>query len=215
MLRHVEPEASRVVMVPSGITFLRLHDVIQFVMGWQDYHLHEFSFEGMKETFTNSDEQVDEYRYYRDNPVAEEPEHQRWVDIGLQHPCRLTSKVKIDKYLQKYGRALYTYDFGDGWEHDVIVEAVIEDFTEPHPVCLEWKGLCPPEDVGGPPGYEDFLSAWKRPSNLERRELVSWGKGQGYTGKAIDLDELNFLLSLGLVLKRPRRPKVTEVGEEG
>lgn len=204
VLRHVKPNVYRVVMVPAGITFIRLHDVIQFAMGWQDYHLHEFSFEGYRETFTCCEEQVDEYKYFLANPRVEDPEQQKWIDRILERPCRLSSKVKIDRYLEKYGRALYTYDFGDNWEHDVILENIVEDYPHPYPQCLEWAGACPPEDVGGPGGYAEFLKAWRKPTNKEKREFVEWGKSQGYK-EQIDLEKLNTLYAWSLVLKRPKR----------
>ena len=203
VLRHVKPETYRVVLVPAGITFMRLHDVIQFAMGWHDYHLHEFSFEGSRETFTNDEDRVEEYRHFLANPKAERPEHQKWIDRVLDRPCRLSSKVKIDRYLEKYGRALYTYDFGDDWEHDVILEEIVEDYPHPYPQCLEWAGACPPEDVGGPGGYEEFLKAWRKPTNKEKRELVEWGKSQRYK-EHVDLKSLNTFYELALVLKRPK-----------
>ncbi len=213
VLRGVEPEVSRVFMLPAGITFLRLHEVVQMGMGWQNYHLHEFTFEGLHDAFTDSEEQVEAYQYYRANPVAENPEHQRWVDRELQHPCRLSSKVKIDKYFETYCQALYVYDFGDFWEHDVVLEETVYDYPYPYPQCLELQGPCPPEDVGGALGYEDFLKAWKRPSNRDKRELVEWGKGQGYTGETVDLETLNHELSVAMVLKRSSK-KAVSVSEE-
>lgn len=209
VLRHVKPEVYRVVMVPAGITFLRLHDVIQFAMGWQDYHLYMFSFEGEKEAFTNSEELVDEYKFYLENPKAENPEHQLWIDLILKRPFRLSSKVKIDKYMEKHGRAVYTYDFGDNWEHDIILEEVVDDYPFGYPQCIDWSGACPPEDVGGPGGYVEFLKAWRKPTNKEKRQLVEWGKSQGFK-EQLDLQQLNRLYAWSLVLKRPKRRNAEE-----
>lgn len=69
----------------------------------------------------------------------------------------------------------WDYDFGDGWEHDVIVEAIEPTRSDTtYPVCLKGKRACPPEDCGGPWGYQNLIDALRDPDHPEHDELVDW-----------------------------------------
>jgi hypothetical protein len=69
---------------------------------------------------------------------------------------------------------VYEYDFGDGWEHQVVVEEVLPAAGRSRPVCLTGRQACPPEDVGGPWGYADFLDAIADPTHERHDELLEW-----------------------------------------
>jgi hypothetical protein len=72
----------------------------------------------------------------------------------------------------------YLYDFGDGWEHRVSVEKILPaDAALKLPQCLDGANACPPEDVGGPPGYEDFLAAIHDPTHEEHAAMLEWCGG--------------------------------------
>ena len=74
----------------------------------------------------------------------------------------------------------YLYDFGDGWEHTIKVERIFEAASGvAYPVLIEAKGACPPEDVGGPPGYAEYLEAMADPGHERHDELVQW-RGQDF-----------------------------------
>ncbi|MHB8126562.1 MAG: plasmid pRiA4b ORF-3 family protein [Desulfitobacteriaceae bacterium] len=76
-------------------------------------------------------------------------------------------EVKLSAYIPKYSKIKYIYDFGDDWQHYIEVEKMIEDYPQNYPVCLDWEGNAPPEDVGGDSGYEEFLEAFHDPDHEE------------------------------------------------
>lgn len=117
----------------------RLHDVIQSSMGWSDSHLHRF-------------------RTGRDH---RSPSFVTNCDLDEGDEGLLEDDVRIDQLLDQKGDELwYEYDFGDGWDHRLVVEAVLGD--PPSTVrCTAGRMACPPEDCGGLGGYEE-LAAWVR-----------------------------------------------------
>jgi hypothetical protein len=85
---------------------------------------------------------------------------------------------------------VYEYDFGDGWEHDVVLEAIGEAVGEkPSVRVLAGKCACPPEDVGGIGGYYRFLEAIQNPKHPEHRDMLEWG-GR-FDPEAFEIDEIN------------------------
>jgi hypothetical protein len=164
------PAVWRRVLVPAGITFRTLHRVIQFAMGWQDCHLHEFSSDDDPTVYTDNSEAIAENQYYLKNP--EELQHEFMRSI-LQTPMKSSGSVKIDSILQRSGRLKYVYDLGDEWEHEVVLEDVV-DLANAFPVCIGAGEACPPEDVGGPSGYMDFLEAWHDPRHEDHKNSVMW-----------------------------------------
>jgi hypothetical protein len=142
----------RVVQVPGNVTLRQLHEILQLAMGWQNAHLHEFRIDGMGygEPSAEFDLEVNDDRRFRLSSVA--------PGAGA--------------------RFTYLYDFGDGWEHDVIVEKVISPESRlRYPLCVAGAGACPPEDVGGPWGYDEFLAAIRDPSHEQHDELLEWAGG--------------------------------------
>ena len=130
-VQDIEPEIWRRFVVPADITLDRLHDVVQIVMGWEDHHLHEFIVNGGK---------------YTENPET--------VEDGLEE-----GKVRLKDLIHKNGQKfVYHYDFGDDWFHDVVLEDCRYSNAELlSPVeCLDGERACPPEDIGGIPGYEEL-----------------------------------------------------------
>jgi hypothetical protein len=156
-LLGIRPQIWRRIEVPETYTFWDLHVAIQDAMGWLDYHLHQF------EIPKSETQQPD-----RIGIPDEEWEDDQELLAGWDTP--------IDSYFSlKNPIAVYTYDFGDGWEHEVRLEAIAE--REPrrkYPRCLEGARACPPEDVGGVYGYRDFLKAIKNPKHPEHQELLEW-----------------------------------------
>jgi hypothetical protein len=162
-LKDIRPPIWRRVIVPD-CTLPFLHDVIQFAMGWQDSHLHEFEFGGV---------------HYSDPETAAELE---WED---SEDVMLGALVPGEKF-----KFRYTYDFGDTWIHEVLVEKVID--PEPgreYPVCLAGKRACPPEDVGGPWSYPDFADAIVDPAHEEHARWSEW-IGE-FDPEAFSVDEVN------------------------
>ncbi|SCL32838.1 pRiA4b ORF-3-like protein [Micromonospora pallida] len=147
-LAGVRPPVWRRVLVPGGYTLDRVHRVVQYAMGWQDCHLHCFEIDGTQ--------------YGVPDP-----------DDGL--PLRDELDTRLDVVVGKSSRFRYTYDFGDWWEHDLVVEDVLTaDPDERYPTCLDGEGACPPEDVGGPSGHRVLLDALADPAHPEHDAMRDW-----------------------------------------
>lgn len=175
-LKEIEPEIWRLVAVPLGLNLKGLHDVIQAVFGWQDYHLFEF--------------QVGEKLYGLPDP----PE-----DYGrkVMHAKLVKLEALVGKGIRSFD---YVYDFGDDWEHRVQIEGIEPaDPALKYPRFISGARRGPPEDVGSVPGYYDFLEAVSNPRHREHRRLVEWYGGP-YDPDDIDLTALRF--RLGHIAKR-------------
>lgn len=199
-----KPLVWRRVIVPADVTFRRLHDVIQFSMGWMDYHLYEFDFPQEKLRITNDEESYAEYKFYSakykgKKLTATEDPHGIVARI-LETKIRQPQTIKIDKYLVEYRNIDYVYDFGDYWRHKIELEQTIDDYQFGYPTCLAGEGNCPPEDVGGLGGYEEFLEAWNNTKHPEHQEMVAWAEEQNY--REFDINWTNYLLKGCLKLKK-------------
>ena len=167
-LLEVEPSIWRRLLVRGSLTLAQLHEVIQAAMGWTNSHLHEFvvGAHSYSDPGFEIDEAKSEFRY---------------------RLARLTPRVR--------NTIAYHYDFGDGWEHQIRVENIIEDDKRypGTPVCLAGARNCPPEDCGGPGGYHNFLKAIGNKKRKEHRELLEW-VGGSFDPEYFDVDEVNKLL---------------------
>ncbi|HEX5543089.1 MAG TPA: plasmid pRiA4b ORF-3 family protein [Micromonospora sp.] len=147
-LSDVFPPVWRRLLVPGGYTLDRLHRVIQHAMGWRDCHLHSFDIGG--------------FQYGEPDPDG------KWA-------LRDELDTRLDRVTAKGSRFLYTYDFGDWWEHEVAVEDVFAAVPEErYPLCLDGAQACPPENVGGAFGYRTFLAALGDPAHPDHEQLRSW-----------------------------------------
>jgi len=159
-LLETDPPIWRRIQVPEYYTFYDLHVAIQNAMGWTDSHLHEF-------------EIADETRK-RGIRCIECPYCTEDIE---EEDFLLTTEVPLKDYLNKAGNGvLYRYDFGDSWEHDVLLEGIFK--REPnikYPRCLDGELACPAEDCGGIPGYYDCIEAVKKRDN--RNGLLTWLDG--------------------------------------
>jgi len=167
-LLEIEPKILRRVLVPGTITLAQLHEVIQIAMGWTNSHLHEFivGAHSYSDPEFEIDDAKSEYRY---------------------RLARLAPRVS--------NTIAYRYDLGDGWEHQIRVENIIEDDKRylGKPLCLEGKRNCPPEDCGGPWGYQTFLVAISNKNHKQHKELLNW-IGGSFDPEDFDLDVVNILL---------------------
>lgn len=169
-LAEVEPPIWRRILVPQHIPLPQLHRVLQTVMGWSDSHLHQFL--------------VGEVRFGKPDDEFEPP------------PIDYRS-IQLNQIAPRPGTTCaYEYDFGDGWEHLIEIEAAlpIESVAGPLPRCLEGMRACPPEDVGGPGGYARFLAALKDPNDSEHEEWRSWARAD-YDPEAFDAVRVNRALA--------------------
>src|SRR5262250_3248895 len=177
-LRHTEPEIWRLIEVPAGMTLKELHTVIQSAMGWEDAHLFEF--------------QVGRER------VA-------GPGLGFGDSRSLSAgRVRLaDLAAHGVKRFTYVYDMGDGWEHAVKIEKLLPaDPVTPYPRLIDGALRCPPEDVGGIPGFYDFLEAIGDPKHPDHEDRTDWYGGV-FDPKAIDLDRIR--KDLGRIAGRRKR----------
>jgi Plasmid pRiA4b ORF-3-like protein len=142
-----DPPVWRRLLVSAGVRLDRLHRILQAAMGGEDSHLHVFSADG---------------HCYGDPDPELEFEDERAVRLSdLAQPGR--------------ARIGYTYDFGDTWEHEIVVEKLLVAAEHArYPVCVAGEGACPPEDCGGVPGYWRLREALADPSDSEHDELETW-----------------------------------------
>lgn len=195
-----KPLIWRRVLVPEEITFERLHDVIQFAMGWGNDHLYDFNLKEEKLRITSDEEVIKEFEYYSKLKLTEKNDPNGYIRKRLEIKPKLSSKVKIDKYLIKEKNIEYVYDFGDYWKHNITLEEIIEDYEYAYPMCIEGEGACPPEDVGGIYGYAEFLEIIKDEAHPQHEELKQWAEEVGY--EEFNMEETNYFMADLLKLKK-------------
>jgi hypothetical protein len=167
-LSFIRPPIWRRVLLPDNATLGDLHQVIQIAMGWSNSHMHAFRIGGMHYT----------------NQAASEMD-----DMGMENEeCVLLADI-VTQTEQKF---IYEYDFGDSWEHEIVVEKFLSPDAETnYPVCLAGKRACPPEDCGSFPGYMSIVEALTANKPTEgQKELLEW-VDEDYDPECFDLDDVN------------------------
>lgn len=174
-LKEIAPVIWRRVQVPANYNFWDLHVAIQDSMGWLDYHLHQFT---IKPPHANKPKVIG---IPDDDSISEEPE----LLPGWE--------TEITRYFTDIGvTASYIYDFGDGWEHEVILEGLlIREKGLKYPHCTGGKNACPPEDCGGVDGYFHFLESTMIPAHEEHKEMKEWVGGK-FDPKNFNPDNVKF-----------------------
>ena len=168
-LLGTSPLIWRRLLVPANLTLEQLHHLLQLAMGWENCHMHEF--------------QIGQKRYGTPDPDD-------WL-MGLP-PVANERTVRLSSVLGKPGpKAVYTYDFGDTWEHGIAVEKVLApESGGTYPICLDGKGHGPPEDCGGVPGFYNLLEAIGDPKHEQHGELLEW-LGDDFDPEAFSVDDVN------------------------
>jgi hypothetical protein len=154
-LQGIEPPIWRRIQV-KDCTLDELHQHIQTAMGWTNSHLHQFKIGGVS---------------YGDPELLCE---------GLEDGPEIVNSLdtQLGKVVPKSGKRFrfeYEYDFGDGWQHEILFEGCpqAEKGTR-YPLCLEGERACPPEDVGGTYGYQEYLEALADPKHERHKEFMEW-----------------------------------------
>lgn len=154
-LKRSKPSIWRRVQVPETFNFYDLHVAIQDVMGWYDCHLHKFEIKN--------------------------PKTGKGALIGIPDDSGFFDTIhevtaKIADYFKTTGdRAVYEYDFGDGWMHNVVLEKILPAIEGiQYPQCTAGKMACPPENCGGIDGYKELLEIIANPEDGEYAERMEW-----------------------------------------
>jgi hypothetical protein len=175
LAESADPVIWRRLRVPADIRLDRFHQVLGAAMGWQDSHLHVFEHGSDRYGFPDPD-----------------------LDI------RADRELALNALLAHPGDRLgYEYDFGDSWEHEIVLEAV-EQGGHDGPRCLDGAGRCPPEDVGGIPGYEDLRRALAAPNEAGHTEALEWlgfEHGADFDAADFSVERANAAIS-GVLLAR-------------
>ena len=174
-MKEISPLIWRRILVQETYNYWDLHVAIQDAMGWLDYHLHVFRFR------RKHSRRVTEIGIPTEDRFEGEPE----VLAGWEIP--------VSKYFYDVGvTADYEYDFGDSWEHEVVLEGVLRrEAGQKYPACVAGARACPPEDCGGISGYYELLEVISNPSHEEYEETVTW-LGKKYDPKAFDPENVKF-----------------------
>ncbi len=167
VLKGAKPKIWRRILVSSDTLLVDMHRIIQTTMGWTNSHLHRF-FDG-----------VDDYAP---------------VEFGIEYSKNSRTK-KLNSILKNEKDYLfYEYDFGDGWEHNIILEKILAaDKQLQIPSCIAGKRNGPPEDCGGIWGYSDMLEVLKQPNHEEYKDFVEWLGGE-FDPEYFDKSEVNKML---------------------
>jgi hypothetical protein len=170
-LEGIEPVIWRRLQVPGTANLGWLHAVIQVAMGWTNSHLHQFVVG--KRLYSNPSHDLHEFE---DDP--------RVLDENVATISEIACRAK--------STFVYEYDFGDSWDHRIVVEKILE----PDPTaagfaqCLDGERACPPEDCGGVWGYADLCEIIMDPKHEEFESMMEWLGGR-FEPEAFDRDKTN------------------------
>ena len=167
-LEGSEPTIWRVISVPGYMTLADLDLVIQAAMGWTNSRMHLFTLDGNLYGMADAE----------------------WID---DQPVLADEEFVLDEVLgTKVKSFLHEYDLGDGWHHEVTVQAVevADEERNGWPMCLAGARACPPEDVGGLGGYEEFLQAISDPSHEQHNAMRRWCGGP-FDPNSFDINSAN------------------------
>jgi hypothetical protein len=172
-LKDIEPPIWRRVWVDKNATLSHLHWVIQIAMGWTNSHLHSFTIQGVGYGVPMPELDFD------------------GTDVQDEHAVMLSDFASGELF-----KFSYLYDFGDSWEHEILVEKVLLADPNVHcPVCIQAERACPPEDCGGVRGYQEFLAIIQAEDHPEHDAMLEW-VGGFFDPDDPELGEANVELSM-------------------
>jgi len=172
-LEDIEPLVWRRLLVPATITLPKLHDLLQLAMGWANSHLHSFTI--ADRTFGMAG--VDDFD-----------------ELNMLDERKHTLEATLGERVREF---VYEYDFGDSWRCRIAVKPLVRPNTEwSYPLCTGGARAAPPDDVGGAPGYEEFLAAIKDPEHEEHDNMLAW-IGGAFDPEGFDLNAINRTLRFG------------------
>jgi hypothetical protein len=172
VLKGAKPKIWRRILVFPTLLLSDFHKIIQVTMGWTNSHLHQFKKNGK---FFTARHKNDDLWDEMDN-----------IDYRFM--------ILSDFLKKEKEKIVYEYDFGDAWEHDIILEKIlpVEDNVS-YPVCIAGKMCCPPEDCGGIWGFANMLDILKQPKHEEYDSYIEW-LGGNFDPKYFDISKINEIL---------------------
>ncbi len=179
-LKGSRPPIWRRIQVEAETSLFTLHGILQIVMEWEEAHLHQFVVGNPRQ----------------DPAIYSDPE----LNDGLDFFDTLDENDYTLKDIapQEKSKFIYEYDFGDDWEHQIVVEKILpRESGVKYPRCVTGKRASPPEDVGGLWGYEEFQEIVQNPDHPERTEMLEWAgydESEGFDPEYFDLEAINALL---------------------
>jgi len=188
-LDFLELTCWREIIVPSDYTFLDFHFVLQAAFNWLGYHLFDFQLKSNGEAM-------------KITKIETGAIDSIWSDIfGSDRTEEAeASETLLSDIFPKTRVAVYSYDYGDGWQIKIKLLETIKDDVQSEPICLQGSGDAPPEDVGGEDGFISFLDAINDQANPDHQEMVEWGEGQLF--ERFDLKRVNAKLSEWRLLEK-------------
>jgi hypothetical protein len=180
----------RRLLVPADVTRETLHDILQLAMGWEDCHMHDF--------------RIGQQRFGKPDPMEQ-------AFGGVRTASERTAR--LFSVLGRVGaKAVYTYDFGDSWEHQIVVEKrLAPEIGRAYPTCLAGERHGPPEDCGGISGLYNLLEAIRDPAHEQHEELLDWLE-DGFDPEAFSVDEVKPpLRAFAAPAEQSRRQEVSPV----
>jgi len=163
------PVIYRTIQIPSNFTFYDLHVIIQSAFNWEDAHLFEFMIKKKR---------IGDYK----------------DEFGEENLLSAREILLEDEFQRKAQKALYIYDFGDNWEHEIVLQKSFEPQKgKKYPVCIEAQGNTPPEDVGGVWGFESFKEIMKDKNHSEYLEMREWYDHE-YDENYCSINKINAML---------------------
>ena len=184
VLSETKPSVWRRLQVPGNANLGWLHATIQVAMGWTNSHLHQFRIGDV---------------------VCSDPKFQLDQDADAV-PVLDENKTILMAVAPRTGASLsYQYDFGDSWEHQIVVEKVLapDPAAVESSLCLAGARACPPEDCGGGWGYANLLKVIKNPKHEEHESMLEWIGGE-FDAETFDLETAN------ACLRKLKWPRMTE-----
>jgi hypothetical protein len=166
-----KPPVWRQLQLRADTRLDHLHEILQAALGWENYHMHVFSFR-------------DEEFGVRDPELGHADER----------------KVTLGELTDIGTRFRYTYDFGDDWAHEIVIEDLLDPDPDTHyPTLVAAKGACPPEDCGGTWGYANLKEALADPSHNEHEHMLEWlglETGSEFDPTTVPTDDISYELAL-------------------
>ena len=152
-------KAKRRIIVPADIEFRHLHNLLQHIFDWENYHLYDFT---------------DSWGRNMAEPIARLVPFQE--DLNYDEKAILMEQHTLSEYFPEHDFLFYTYDMGDNWQHEIELVHVIEEHDEESPYLLEASGQTPPEDVGGVGGFISFRDIMLDSEHPDHNVMKEWAR---------------------------------------